>query len=120
MSREQGNAAERLAERWLVGQGLKPVARQLKCRFGELDLVMRQRQSLVLLEVKYRRQDINAAMLSVTPAKQRRLSKAARWLYSQHPEWQALAWRFDVLAVAGDLEQPQIKWVPAAFELLGE
>lgn len=106
-----------MAADWLQSKGLSLLQSRVSCRFGEIDLVMRDRRHLVLVEVKYRRQQLAAAVASVTTSKQRKLSLAARWLFAQHPEWQALAWRFDVLAISGDLASPQIEWLPAAFDL---
>jgi putative endonuclease len=119
-ARESGDAAERFAESWLRAKGFELLERQVSCRFGEIDLVMRRKRVLALVEVKYRAKDLSAAILSVSPVKQKKLSLAASWLYSQRPQWQSLEWRFDVLAVAGDMASPEVQWVPAAFELLGE
>lgn len=112
-----GLEAEQVAGSWLKAQGFKLLEARVSCRYGEIDLVMRNRSHLLLVEVKYRAGGLTTAIDSVTAAKQKKLSLAARWLYSQRPEWQSLTWRFDVLALSGDLEKPDVKWLPAAFEL---
>lgn len=112
-----GATAERVAEQWLCAKGLKSLERQVACRFGEIDLVMRDKGSVVLVEVKYREASLQAAVDSVTMAKRRKLGLAAKWLYGQRPEWQQLAWRFDVLAVSGDLSAPEVRWLTSAFEI---
>lgn len=106
-----------MAERWLQRKGLTALERQVVCRFGEIDLVMQQGGSLVLVEVKYRQTTLLNAFESVTAVKQRKLCSAAAWLYAHRPQWQAMDWRFDVLALAGDLKAPEVQWLPAAFEL---
>lgn len=114
-----GNAAEAFAEKWLAAKGFELLERQLSCRFGEIDLVMRRQQLLVLVEVKYRAKDLAGAIASVSLSKQKKLSLAASWLFANRPQWQSLEWRFDVLAIAGDLNDPTVQWLPAAFELQG-
>ena len=53
----RGREAERHAERWLKARGLQVLARNYRCRFGELDLVMRQGDTLVFVEVRLRRDE---------------------------------------------------------------
>lgn len=117
MASEAGLVAEQVAAGWLQKQGLRLLEQRVSCRFGEIDLVMRERNQLVLVEVKYRAQGLTQAVASVSPAKQKKCSLTAQWLYSQRPAWQSLTWRFDVIALAGDLSAPKVKWLPAAFEL---
>lgn len=112
-----GDEAELVAQRWLQRKGLKLLERQVACRFGEIDLVMQQGSSVVLVEVKYRQGALFDAFESVTAAKRRKLGLAARWLYVNRPQWQDMNWRFDVLALAGDLKSPEVEWLSAAFEL---
>lgn len=119
-SRQLGNAAEVVAEQWLSAKGFELLERQLRCRFGEIDLVMRRQQLLILVEVKYRAEELADAIASVSLSKQKKLSLAAGWLFANRPQWQSLEWRFDVLAIAGDLNNPKVQWLPAAFELHGE
>lgn len=117
MSATTGLDAERVAADWLRSKGLTLLQSRVTCRFGEIDLVMRDRRHLVLVEVKYRKNHLDDAFASVTSSKQKKLSLAAQWLFGQHPEWQALNWRFDVLALAGELAEPEVEWLQAAFEL---
>lgn len=117
MARGAGDTAEQLAAVWLRKQGFELLEQNLQCRFGEIDLVMRKADILALVEVKYRAAGLDAAALSVTAAKQRRLSQAAQWFFTRRPLWQGLQCRFDVLCVAGELARPEFKWLPAAFEL---
>lgn len=114
---DAGLRAEQVAAAWLKKQGLRLLETRVSCRFGELDLVMRQGNELVLVEVKYRATGLDSALASVSASKRKKLSLAAQWLYSQRPEWGSLVWRFDVIALAGDLSKPEVKWLPAAFEL---
>jgi putative endonuclease len=106
-----GQDKERLAEAYLLRQGLRSVARNHRCRFGELDLVMRDGGILVFVEVRYR-----ASSRFGTPAetvdfqKRRRIAAAASDYLMCHPS--VLPCRFDVVAIGG---QDQIQWLKDAF-----
>lgn len=53
-TRNKGEHFELIAEQYLVKQGLTPVTRNFHCKYGEIDLIMREAQVLVFVEVKYR------------------------------------------------------------------
>ena len=71
-----GNRGERLAARHLQRQGFRILARQFRVRRGEIDLVAREGNTLVFVEVKTRRRGLPAE--AVTPEKQRRITRTAR------------------------------------------
>ncbi len=113
-SSEQGNAAEEQARRYLEGQGLRTVARNVRGRFGELDLIMQQGQSLVFVEVRYRRSSsFGGAIASVDAKKQRKLIATAQGYLQQHPHDGPC--RFDVVAL--DNRPNGIEWLQNAIEL---
>lgn len=110
-----GQTAEARAEAWLRGQGLTPVTRNWRCRFGEIDLIMRDGETLVFVEVRLRNhRDFGDGLASVTPAKQKKLLAAARaYLATLKP---LPACRFDVVAMRDD-SQPD--WLRNAFDDMG-
>ena len=110
--RQTGDDKEVLARRFLERQGLRHVAHNVRCRHGEIDLVMRDAETLVFVEVRYRRSErFGGAMASVDRHKQSRLAAAAGYYLQQHPT--DLPCRFDVVAIgAGD----QVQWIQHAFE----
>ncbi len=111
-----GQRAERMAEQWLADHGLEPVARNFRCRGGELDLVMRCCDTLAIIEVKYRRPGaLVTALEALPPAKQRRIAKTTLRFLQQNPQLADLAVRFDLLAVTGNGPQQEIKWLRDAF-----
>jgi putative endonuclease len=74
-----GAAAEALAASFLQARGLEIVARNYRCRGGEIDLVARDGSTLVFVEVRLRRGSaFGGAAASITAAKRRRLAHAAR------------------------------------------
>jgi len=119
-TREAGARYEELADAYLRRAGLAPVARNFNCRHGELDLVMRDRDVVVFVEVRYRRKGgagrFGDGIDSVGPSKRARLVRAAAMFLAQHPRLAGCACRFDVVAVAGDAAAPQLQWLPNAFE----
>jgi putative endonuclease len=115
--KEAGQAAEDAALKFLVENGLKLIARNYRCRGGELDLVMLDGKSLALIEVRYRSSDdFGGAAASVTWFKQKRIVLAARHLLTTRHELRRYPARFDVVAITGgNLRTKQIDWIKAAF-----
>lgn len=111
----RGGWAEELALRYLKRQGLKPLARNFRCRFGEIDLVMQDADQTVFVEV---RQRSNSAYLhpaeTIDQRKCQRLIAAARH-YLQGQSVQS-ACRFDVVLINGPQHDARIEWISNAFE----
>jgi len=75
----RGAAAEALAAQFLQARGIRIVARNYRCRGGEIDIIAREGPTLVFVEVRLRRGNaFGGAAASITAAKRRRLSFAAR------------------------------------------
>jgi putative endonuclease len=103
--RALGAAGEARAARWYEARGYRVVARNWRCREGELDLVVVRRDVLVVVEVKTRRSDrYGTPAEAVTPAKQRRLRELAlRYVAATGTRPRSI--RFDVVSIlAGRLE----------------
>ena len=108
-----GDKAEQAAERHLAGHGCTILARNARYREGELDLIVRERDVLVFVEVRMRSgSGFGGAAASIDRYKQRRLARAAQhWLLENIGErWPAC--RFDVVTVDGD---GTINWIRDAF-----
>lgn len=98
--------------------GLKLVERNYRTRFGELDLIMREDDTLVFVEVRYRRDpSFGGGVASVGPAKREKLMRAAQGFLQAHPKFASMPCRFDVVAFDGDASSPQRDWQRAAFEI---
>lgn len=95
-----GAEGEDRAAAWYHVRGYEIVARNWRCREGELDLICRTGRVVVVCEVKTRRSlDFGHPAEAVTPAKQRRVRQlAARWL-REHADGPVGEVRFDVAAV---------------------
>ncbi len=109
----RGRAVERLVQEHLVAQGLRLRARNHRCRWGEIDLVMDDGTAVVFVEVRFRaRSDFGGAAASVDATKQRRLVRAAQDYLTRNGLTHRPA-RFDVAAVGPD---QRIDWIQAAFD----
>jgi putative endonuclease len=105
-----GDAAEDRALVYLLRQGLKLCTRYFRCKGGEIDLIMSERETLVFIEVRKRSSmRYGGAAASVTPAKQARLIRAA-YLYLMRYRSMPPC-RFDVIA----FEQEEMSWLKNAF-----
>lgn len=111
-----GTRLERTAERYLSRRGLRTLARNYRCRGGELDLVMRHGESIVFVEVRYRRsRAYGSAGESVDWRKQQRLLRAAEHYLARHGEQGRCPCRFDVVAIHGPPEALELDWIEGAF-----
>jgi len=108
---QAGRDSEQFARRWLEARGLRHLCSNFRCRYGELDLVMLEHDCLVIVEVRYRRNDSHGGALpSITAAKLQRIAKAIQYLTKQHRQLRELPLRFDVIALAGPLDNPVVTW----------
>jgi putative endonuclease len=116
-ARERGAAAERLAAEYLEACGILVLARNLRCRSGEIDLVCLDAGVLAIVEVRQRAgMDFGGALGSVTPRKQGRILRATRYFLQRRPQWRCRAMRFDVVGVQGLPEgNHRIFWIKGAF-----
>lgn len=114
---DAGARFEQRALELLERAGLKRVERNWRCRFGEIDLVMRDANALVFVEVRYRRNpDFGGSAASVGAAKREKLTRAAQAFLQAHPRLASLPCRFDVVAFDGDAVAPAHDWQRAAFD----
>lgn len=111
--RVTGDHFEDVARCYLEDQGLRFIQANFLCRHGEIDLVMRHRELLVFVEVRYRRSTaFGGALASITASKRRRIITAAHIWMRANP-WDAQRpCRFDVVAFEGD----DVAWIPGAFD----
>lgn len=115
---ESGHAAERLARRQLERRGLDWIASNYRCRFGELDLIMSDASTLVVVEVRYRRHTrLISPCESLTVQKLRRVALATRHFVQRHRRWRDAPVRFDVVAIHGPLDEAGMNWISGAFTI---
>jgi len=114
--RARGAGVEAAARRHLLLAGLQDIAANAQCRVGELDLVMRDGDCVVFVEVRYRGSAaFGGGAASVDGRKQRRLVRAAQVFLQRFPSFAQAPCRFDVVEASGDPEHPDLRWIRAAF-----
>ncbi len=97
--RARGAAGERLAAAWLERAGCRVLARNYRCRGGEVDLIVEDRGELAFVEVRTRRVGgLVGPEESVTLRKQERLLRAAEHYLQATESWER-AWRVDLVAI---------------------
>ncbi len=114
-----GEAAEQDACKYLIKQKLKLVYKNYRCRYGEIDLIMQDGESLIFVEVRYRKHSqFGGGAESVTINKQRKLIKTASHYLQQTSNTAKFAARFDVIAIApgNNNKQSEIDWIKDAFQ----
>lgn len=101
--RKTGAVYEEKAAEYLTGLGYEILERNYRCRIGELDLIAREGQTLVFLEVKYRRTATYGEPAEAVGAlKQRTICRVADFYRMTHRVSEEQPCRFDVVAVLGE------------------
>jgi len=115
-----GKEAEAAAERFLHQKGYRIIDRNVRIGRGELDIVARERETLIFVEVKARRTNQYGGVAhAVTARKERQLIQlAARYLARHRLEHQPC--RFDVLLYDAGASVPILEHIENAFEVAGD
>ena len=120
-TREQGQYTESLACQYLENKGFKLIEKNFNCRLGEIDLIMKDNDSLVFVEVRYRRSNnFGSGAESVTANKQSKLIKTASLYLQKHDKYNKNPARFDIVSITGIIETNDINniyfdWIENAF-----
>lgn len=113
--RKEGAYYENLVAEYLKTQGYEILEKNYRCRIGEIDLIAKEGETLVFVEVKYRRDDkMGNPKEAVNRKKQKKISMAASYYLMRECGRMDIPCRFDVAAVLGE----QIEVVKNAFEYL--
>ena len=113
--RALGDRGEHIAYRFLIDRGLSPVARNFRCRGGEIDLIMLDRQCLAFIEVRCRRSTAFARPAdTVDFRKQRKIVRTAAMFLARERRYAMFRMRFDVIAIEGDSVE-HVRWIRDAF-----
>jgi putative endonuclease len=111
-----GFIAEQQAERYLLQHGLRLVARNFRCRYGEIDLIMQDHDSLVFTEVRLREnQEYGSGLESITRSKQNKIIRTAKYYLQQENLTNKAFCRFDVVALSTTENNDDALWIKDAF-----
>ncbi len=109
----KGQEAEEIAAKYLKAQGLKLITSNYRSRFGEIDLIMQDGESLVFIEVRLRKSKaFGGAEESITASKQHKIVITAEYYLQQHGNQ---ACRFDAILM-NKADAQNITWIKNAIE----
>jgi putative endonuclease len=115
-----GEQGESLAAWYLKKNGYKIIEQNYRSHLGEIDIIAREKKTIVFVEVKSRRSvRYGSPKWAVTPKKQRKISMIALH-YLKATRQMGQKARFDVVAITSNRDEPQIEIVKNAFELAYE
>jgi putative endonuclease len=115
--RTTGQRFEDCALHYLQAQGLQLLERNFLCPMGEIDLIMRDAEMLVFIEVKYRKHSSHGLSVEqVGASKRKKLVNSALLYLSQHKHYAAMPCRFDVVGISPGEPQPAINWIRNAVD----
>ena len=115
-----GARGENLAAWFLKQNGYKIIEQNYRNRMGEIDIIAREKKTIVFVEVKSRKSiRYGSPKLAVTLKKQRKISMVALYYLKATKQSDAKA-RFDVVAITSNHDEPQIEIVKNAFDLAYE
>lgn len=118
VSNSAGLAAEDQALAYLQQQGLRLCERNYACKTGELDLIMKDRDTLVFVEVRYRKShNFGSAEESVNYRKRERLNRTAAHYMQAFNLTDKLPCRFDIITIQPDVNRAdnRVNWIRNAF-----
>ena len=108
----RGDRSEQLACNYLEKQGLQLIDKNFRCKYGELDLIMRDDKALIIVEVRFRKSNqFGGAIESISRKKQSRIIATTQYYLSTHRVDSSI--RFDVIAMSNDND---INWIKNAFQ----
>lgn len=115
----KGHRAEQLALNYLQAQGLKKLQTNFSCKFGEIDLIMLEQETLVFVEVRYRQgNEYGHPLETIDARKQKKLLNTMQFFLLKHPELQQYPCRIDAIAINSQVQSKQdaVEWVKNAFQ----
>lgn len=113
-SLQLGTTGEKLVEEYLLQQGFTIVTRNIRIRGGEIDIIARKDDLVVVVEVKTRTDQRTDMAELITPWQQQRIILAAQLMLIKY-KLDTVTCRFDVALVAMHPE-PKLDYIPNAFE----
>ncbi|WP_455197687.1 YraN family protein [Kaarinaea lacus] len=115
-----GQQAEDIALKFLQTKGMRLIARNYRCKLGEIDLVMQDDGALVFIEVRYRKQsNFGDGAESVDFRKQQKIIRSAEHFLQQHRQYSQSPCRIDVISISKQQNsdyQEIINWIPNAIQ----
>ncbi len=117
ISYQRGRWAEQTALEYLLNNKLKLLDRNFRSPFGEIDLIMQDKDIILFIEVRYRSNNyFHTALESINKKKCERIILTSQKYLTDNRSASRLDCRFDVITLSGQQECPMIKWIKNAFQ----
>jgi putative endonuclease len=118
-TQQVGDQTEQVAADYLIKSGCKIIERNFVSKTGEIDLILKDREFLVFLEVLYRaKEDFGSGAESVTRGKQRKIIRTAQYYLQKRKLGDLMPCRFDIISLTKNNEAAlEIDWIKDAFQL---
>lgn len=112
-TKQLGDDSELKALRYLEARGCQLITRQYRSRAGEIDLIVEDNDTIVFVEVRYRKDTSRGTGAeTITTAKIRKIIRTAHYFLIKHKQFKHHACRFDVISM-----DDSIDWIKRAFTL---
>ena len=116
-SKKIGSEGEAIAKNYLSKRGLHYIDSNFHCRLGEIDLIFKQGDTLVFVEVRYRKNTAYGhACETVDKYKQQKLIRAAHYYLQKNHLTDSVDCRFDVIGIEPNNPNSEIQWFKNAFD----
>ena len=116
LQKDRGNLGERIARRYLEAKGFEFIRANYHSHFGEVDLIFRNNQAFIFVEVKLRTGNEYLPHESVDARKQRKLILTAEHFLQCCDLLYEVDWRFDVVEIILTASKAQVRHFENAFE----
>jgi len=116
-TKNKGQTSENFARQYLVNNGLEYITSNYRNRQGEIDIILLEGDVYIFVEVKYRKNNqFGGAISAITYKKIQKIKQCAKYYLQQNDlnEYNTSC-RFDIIALEGDINQPQTTWLKNAF-----
>ena len=110
-----GSAGEREAKKFLISNKYEILKTNFHSPYGEIDIIAKDHETLVFLEVKVRSTDLDSALNSISISKRKKISRTASYFLSKNHQYDDMFTRFDVIIILKRKTHTSLKYIKEAF-----
>ena len=110
-----GSAGEREAKKFLISNKYEILKTNFHSPYGEIDIIAKDYETLVFLEVKVRSTDLDSALNSISISKRKKISRTASYFLSKNHQYDEMFTRFDVIIILTRKTHTSLKHIKEAF-----
>ncbi len=113
----KGQEVEKACRSFLISQKINIIAGNFRSKYGEIDLIGTEKNTLIFFEVRYRKKNsYGSPVESVTLTKQQRIYKTALFFIMKHPDFHYYSYRFDIIGASPYNGELIFNWQKNAFQ----